>query len=118
MDKKEYTKKFKEVFELICSGSIIDPITALNISYLYNNGNLQKIKKNLFFPRLQKKQGIAGVQSLPDSRCSKTYSSIFVSFHYFYQDLKECIHPKVYTELIKSKNNPQLQLQILKRIGL
>ena len=118
MDKKEYSKKLKEVFTVMCNGSLLDPVTAINISYLYNNGNLQKIKKNLFFPRLQKKQGIAGVQSLPDSRCDKTYSSIFVNYTLFLQDLVNCIHPKVYKELLKYKNNPQIQLQILRKIGL
>lgn len=118
MDKKEYTQKLKEIFVVMCKGSILDPVTAINISYLYNKGEVQKINKNLFFPRLQKKQGISGIQSLPDSRCSKTYSSIFTNYSFFLQDLKSCVHPKVYSELVKNRNNPQLQLQILKKIGL
>ena len=118
MDKKEYTQKLKEIFIVMCKGSILDPVTAINISYLYNKGEVQKINKNLFFPRLQKKQGISGIQSLPDRKCSKSYSSIFVNYNYFLQDLKNCVHPKVYSELVKNRNNPQLQLQILKKIGL
>lgn len=118
MDKKEYTNKLKEIFVVMCKGSILDPVTALNISYFYNKGDVQKIKKNLYFPRLQTKKGISGIQSLPDSRCARTYNTIFINYNLFCQDLLNCIHPKVYNELAKNKNNPQLQLQILKKIGL
>jgi hypothetical protein len=118
MDKKEYTQKLKEVFKVMCNGSILDPVTALNISFLYTKGNVQKIKKNLFFPRLQKKQGISGVQSLPDSKCDRSYNTIFTNYNMFCADLLECLHPKVYNELLKYRNNPQIQLQILKKIGL
>ena len=118
MEKKQFNQKYKEVFTLISAGSILDPLTAMNISYFYHKGNEAKISKNLWYPRLAKKQGISGVQSLPDSKQVKTCPSIFVSFYHFCQDLKNCLHPKVYSELAKYRNNPQIQLQILKKIGL
>jgi hypothetical protein len=119
MDKKIYTQKFKEVFEVVCNRTILHPITALNLSYTYNKGEVQKIKKNLYFPRLVQKK--AGIGSLPGLQCStpvKQYNTIFNNIDCFCTDLKSTLHPKVYKELAKNKNNPQLQLQILRKVGL
>ena len=120
MDKKIYTQNFKEIFEVICAESFLHPVTALNISYTYNKGAIEKIKKNLFLPRVQsfKKQGIGSVPNIQIGTLDKSYNSIFTSYYYFAQDLKGCLHPKVYKELCKTRNNPQLQLQLLKKIGL
>lgn len=118
MDKKEYTKRFKEVFSVMCIHTLLNPITALNISFTYTGGSTDKIKKNAFFPRVEKKQGLGSVPKLPGSRKTATYPSIFANYYHFITDLKEAVHPKVLKELHNNRTNPQVQLAILKKIGL
>lgn len=111
MDKKEFTKKYYEVFKVITQFTVIHPVTALNISYSYNQGNLDLVKKNLFFPDIQTKTGIGSIPR-------KKVNSIFDNFYVFHKKLKNKISKKTYIELAKSTNNPQIQLQILREIGI
>jgi hypothetical protein len=118
MDKKEYNQRFKEVFAVMCMHTILNPITALNISYSYTGGNTDKIKKNAFFPKVEKKQGMGNLPKLPGCRKTATFPSIFANYYYFASDLKKVLHPKVYEQLHNNRKNPQVQLDILKKVGL
>lgn len=120
MDKKEFTQKFKEIFVILTHDSILNPVTALNISYTYNKGDLNKLRFNKFFPRVQKekKQGIGTIPALYDCRQIKVYNTIFVNYTYFTEDLKKALPAQLVKQLYASRHNPQKQLAILREIGI
>lgn len=118
MDKKIFADKFKEVINVIASNSVIHPITALNISYSFIKIDEKRIKRNQFFPKVSKKQGIGGIKSDLSIRKNEYDPSIFVSFNNFIESLKQNLDPKIYTSIIKTRSNPQLQLEILRKIGI
>jgi hypothetical protein len=118
MDKKIFAEKFKDIINVIASHSVINPITALNISYSFIKNDENRIKRNQFFPKVSKKQGINGIESNVCIRKNYKDPSIFVSFSNFTEGLKKNLDQKTYIDIVKARSNPQLQLELLRKIGI